>query len=70
MNLHWTYSSNEASDLATKDPAALSLRLARDFQNSSRNAAAAGDHAEAARHRRVSDGYLDDAISERRGKQS
>jgi hypothetical protein len=50
--------------------AALSLRLAKDFQDSSRNAEAAGNHEDAARHRRVSDGYLDDAISKRNGKQS
>lgn len=69
MTPHWMY-SNEAADLATKDPAELSLRLAGKFQESSRQAEASGNHAEAARHRRVSDGYLDAAISERRGKQS
>ncbi|ACU71778.1 hypothetical protein Caci_2869 [Catenulispora acidiphila DSM 44928] len=69
MDLHWMY-SEEANNLAAEDPAALSLRLAKDFQDSSRNAAAAGDSEEAARHRRVSDGYLDDAISRRQGEQA
>lgn len=64
MKLHWMY-SEEASALAAEDPAALNLRLAREFQNSSQRAAASGDHEDAARHRRVSDGYLDAAVAQR-----
>lgn len=59
MAPRWMNSNN------ADDPAALSFELAKDFQDSSRSAAASGNRAEAESHRRVSDDYLDDAITKR-----
>lgn len=69
MALRWTHNSKEVADIAAKDPAALSLRLAKYFQDSSRRAEASGDHENAERRRQASDGYLDDAIAKRNSKQ-
>lgn len=62
MAPRWMNSNNAG------DSAAQSFELAKDFLDSSRAAEASGDREGAERHRRVSDKYLDDATSKRRGK--
>lgn len=69
MKLHWMY-SEEARQINDKDPAEFSFRMSREFLGTARHYDAAGDAVEAARVRRVSDGYLDDAVSKRKSKRS